>query len=57
MCYSEAMYSNRMGVVRACLNASETRFVLYLFTFFLDYETDDEAKGMLSDSEENGKEY
>lgn len=57
MCNSEAMYSNRMGVVSACLNVSETRLVLYFFTFFLDYKTDDEAKRLLSDSEENGKEY
>ena len=36
---------------------------VYLFVFifigfvfiFLDYETDDEAKGLLDDSEENGK--
>lgn len=57
MCNSEAVYSNRMCVVSACLDASESRFFLYLFTFFLDYETDDEEKGLLSDSEGNGKEY
>ena len=29
-----------------------------LFVYlFLDYETDDQEKGLLSDSEENGKEY
>ena len=26
-----------------------------LFFFLIDYETDDEAKGLLDDSEENGK--
>lgn len=57
MCNSEAVYSNRMCVVSACLDASESRFFLYLFTFFLDYETDDEEKGLLSYSEGNGKEY
>ena len=38
-------------------------FFIYLFVFIfigfffilLDYETDDEAKGLLDDSEENGK--
>ena len=38
-------------------------FFIYLFIFIfigfvfilLDYETDDEAKGLLDDSEENGK--
>ena len=38
-------------------------FLIYLFVFIfigfvfilLDYETDDEAKGLLDDSEENGK--
>lgn len=52
------MYSYRMCVVSACLNASESRFFsLFIYLFCLDHETDDEAKGLLSDSEESGKEH
>ena len=30
-------------------------FSAFFFFILLDYETDDEAKGLLDDSEENGK--